>query len=623
MPFPTTFSSFGDIVAAVQLAVTIAKALDDATGSSSEYQALRSELKSLSQALKLVDRLGQRISFDEDALASISTEVTACHSEMDKFWKRAQGYEQLGHGSQGSAWRKVKWVFKKGAVDGLRAKLSVHRQNIMVFLLVWTTSSSGDILRLTSEGHATIIELGNEEREDRLSLKSGLTDVMSTMRLLLSNIVSIGDVVFSFRDEARQVYGSIQSLLAEVSSVLRGLPPFIGYSRHNAVEFVDVLGVTLTLPMELCLTWSKFDATVKAHFQGRAGQRYVDKGAYEIGHDDEMQPIAPDRWTDTVRKGMLLKMSAVVLDPSREGEVERLCPRCDKKCESVSPSAWAECTYCGCRFQVTTQDNVFPGSVTGESESDTSITSKSDPSESGPSKPGPSEPGSGQPGHPEAGFRSPQEDLDGDRKLFLRIHTIRPTRLLSRPLLSGESIPPHIHAFLDGKVSPPILFDLSISTFNPYGFIGIGKTIPLSSYELSQPATYPPTTRMDITCHSISQLRNLFSNTVLTQVSAVPQTTHITVGAVLDSIYRSLRYPINHQIWDMADSSQKDELTSAYYRRCATSLNTGEFEERKKGVKRVDYLGQKVFFGGLVKDGGSDGFVQMELLVCEKPTNLD
>ncbi|KDQ59013.1 hypothetical protein JAAARDRAFT_650341 [Jaapia argillacea MUCL 33604] len=255
MPFPITFSSFGDIVAAVQLAVTIAKALDDATGSSSEYQALRSELKSLSQALKLVDRLSQRITFDEDTLTSISTEVSACHSEMDKFWKRTQGYERLGHGNQ----------------DGLRAKLSVHRENIMFSLLVWTTSSSDDLLRLTSEGRATVVELGNEAREDRLSLKLGLTDAMSTMRQILSNVVSVGDAVFSFRDEARQVYGSIQTVLAEVTSVLQGLPPFIGYSRHNAVEFVDVLGARLTLPMELCLTWSKFDATVKAHFQGRAG----------------------------------------------------------------------------------------------------------------------------------------------------------------------------------------------------------------------------------------------------------------------------------------------------------------------------------------------------------------
>jgi hypothetical protein len=49
--FPIIPGSFGDIVAATKLALTIYKTLSDSTGSSFEYQCLMDELHSFHHAL--------------------------------------------------------------------------------------------------------------------------------------------------------------------------------------------------------------------------------------------------------------------------------------------------------------------------------------------------------------------------------------------------------------------------------------------------------------------------------------------------------------------------------------------------------------------------------------------
>ena len=53
--FPLVPASFGDIVAAANIAHSIYKALSDSAGSSYEYQSLIDEVHSFEQALRTVD----------------------------------------------------------------------------------------------------------------------------------------------------------------------------------------------------------------------------------------------------------------------------------------------------------------------------------------------------------------------------------------------------------------------------------------------------------------------------------------------------------------------------------------------------------------------------------------
>ncbi|KDQ54281.1 hypothetical protein JAAARDRAFT_38441 [Jaapia argillacea MUCL 33604] len=187
-----------------------------------------------------------------------------------------------------------------------------------------------------------------------------------------------------------------------------------------------------------------------------------------------------------------------------------------------------------------------------------------------------------------------------------------------------------IHPLLNGESPPPILFDLSVSTFSPHKFISVGQTIALSRDDLAQPATHPPTTHMRITCDAIPQwpidlqfpsTPSIPTNSLLLQVPVHPQAiTPITLGDVLTAIHRSLQTQITHLDWAKLNMSQEMEISRAYRRRCKTFPSVEQFEA-SQGVRRVDYLGKKVCFRGLVRERGTDGFENLKLIVGERPTN--
>ncbi|OBZ78345.1 hypothetical protein A0H81_02462 [Grifola frondosa] len=116
----------------------------------------------------------------------------------------------------------------------------------------------------------------------------------------------------------------------------------MGYTQDNAIELLDVLGRKLVLPMELCFTWEQFDATLKVYFTNRAGQRFVDRGQYEVSRRGEKDVIDPSG-------GRTLSAS----DRMRGNEV-RQCPRChhDNTALAVDAGEWVECRYCGGRYQI-------------------------------------------------------------------------------------------------------------------------------------------------------------------------------------------------------------------------------------------------------------------------------
>ncbi|KDQ51549.1 hypothetical protein JAAARDRAFT_211010 [Jaapia argillacea MUCL 33604] len=302
--FPITFSSFGDIVAAAQLAVAIANALSESSGSSYEYQCLIEELRSFSRALNAAHGVVQNITLSRDVLNGIDAEVTVTRSIMTKFEDKIQGYKKaLDRGGSGSSWRKIGWgLFKKQEIVELRTKLAAHRQNIILLLTLGNTLSDG--------------------------------------------------VVQEFLNEARQNHMSIKVKLNEIYTAIQQPSPSIGYSRHNTVQLEDVLGSTMILPMELCSTWAKFDSVIKTRFRGRAGQQYVEGGAYEISAEGK-GTINSREWELLVRRGMVLEMS-IVMEGS--GAQSRPCPRCRAPSRTVKIGDWDECQYCNGRYQVVFAD---------------------------------------------------------------------------------------------------------------------------------------------------------------------------------------------------------------------------------------------------------------------------
>lgn len=129
--------SFGDIVTAANIALSIYKALSDSMGSSYEYQCLIEELRSFERALRMVEYAIAATPPSGRLAQDITAETTICLNLLKVFLDRIKSYQKtLGVGGKGaSSWRKIGWgLFKADEVASFRVKLSQHKQNIVMFL---------------------------------------------------------------------------------------------------------------------------------------------------------------------------------------------------------------------------------------------------------------------------------------------------------------------------------------------------------------------------------------------------------------------------------------------------------------------------------------------------------
>ncbi|KIM39265.1 hypothetical protein M413DRAFT_415872 [Hebeloma cylindrosporum] len=135
-------ASFGDIVAAANLACSIYKALSDSTGSSHEYRCLIKELHSFEQALRAIE-VAIGTNPPSDTLArEIKAETTTCLNLLEKALDDIKSYQRLGASGRRAFWRKLGWVLSKvNKVAKFREELSRHNQNITMYLSALTLLS--------------------------------------------------------------------------------------------------------------------------------------------------------------------------------------------------------------------------------------------------------------------------------------------------------------------------------------------------------------------------------------------------------------------------------------------------------------------------------------------------
>lgn len=131
--------SVGDIIAAIQLIVKITKALEDSTGSSSQYQGVITELNSLNNALVKVKNIRLEGDQQHQEIALFGAALQ-CRQTIDGFMQKVGKYQAcLGDGGSGSwakdSWRKVQWsLCSQKEVDLFRASLNAHTSAISIML---------------------------------------------------------------------------------------------------------------------------------------------------------------------------------------------------------------------------------------------------------------------------------------------------------------------------------------------------------------------------------------------------------------------------------------------------------------------------------------------------------
>ncbi|TDL21346.1 hypothetical protein BD410DRAFT_789782 [Rickenella mellea] len=180
------------------------------------------------------------------------------------------------------------------------------------------------------------------------------------------------------------------------------------------------------------------------------------------------------------------------------------------------------------------------------------------------------------------------------------------------PLLSAESH--RFKAILDLSASQPRLLVPSTRKSFPSTKVNY---LPIHPGYLEQPATDPPMKHITITCPSLSPFISDWAINVGHPEASKP----VSVGALLRAVQASLQTQIWQAEWSRLSLSRSAEVGEAYTRRCRAleSFATAAEFQRNQGVRRVDFLVDRYFFGGVLWTN-LDGMDCLKLIVKARST---
>ncbi|EIM82301.1 uncharacterized protein STEHIDRAFT_160850 [Stereum hirsutum FP-91666 SS1] len=333
--FAFTFGSFGDILSIVQLGYKVRTLLSESKGATEEYQQLLSELDTSLRTLHLV----HGALFAKDAASLPPDVVKAIRQSVSNSWiiifdiysKIARFRDKLKKGGSGSmmraSWQKIGWgLFKQDELVESRRRLSEQSSVIKT------------LLGLSSSIIVTRVE--------------------------------------------NQVLASHAEIL-EISRCVKGIPKVLGYSwegglnpESRPISLLDMLGQSIRLPLELCRTWSDFDAFLRFYFRQRAGRQLVERGDYDLSSQTDDTLIPPAEWT--ILPGSAINMNGLIRRRllSQATEKTAICPSCNQR-DSRDGATGITCAYCRTWF-ITSNARIEEIKPTKTSFSERSENSNSD-----------------------------------------------------------------------------------------------------------------------------------------------------------------------------------------------------------------------------------------------------
>lgn len=155
-----------------------------------------------------------------------------------------------------------------------------------------------------------------------------------------------------------------------------------------------------------------------------------------------------------------------------------------------------------------------------------------------------------------------------------------------------------LHPWLNGETPrADFRFDVSSPYCAPQRLNSSGMWVVLGANELVAQATNPGVTKLRIVCDLLPQWPiELQPVTGMSSLNPLPP---LLLQDVLLMLHQSLQTRISYSDWAKLNPVQETLITRAFTQRCA-AFGPMANEERKKGVRRVDFLIGKVWFRGLV-----------------------
>ena len=207
-----------------------------------------------------------------------------------------------------------------------------------------------------------------------------------------------------------------------------------------------------------------------------------------------------------------------------------------------------------------------------------------------------------------------------------------PDRDTPSPTFSSTSLSssggPRTPVSAAGSIGGPVLARI-------HPLLGITQPSPMLKYDVSQPPITIKPNVLSIPPHALNELATTppIPSMVIRcphlpwTITVLPTNTkYVTVRDVFDGIYRSLRLAVLEPEFQCLPSAEaRYSVNNAYINRCNRIGDPQVREiEKRKGLKRVDFLGERTLFTGLssTMEGPHVWFMSMSWRRKTSPTSL-
>ncbi|KAJ6561434.1 hypothetical protein DFH09DRAFT_493488 [Mycena vulgaris] len=374
--FAFGFGSFGDILAAVQLAVRIAIILRQ-SGNSTECAETEKALKALSGDLDLADRTLQQTAGSPLApfvAARIRDEIVQCHKLMARFFMKITTPQSLVQKVRWAASQEKKLAKFRTQIIERRSALGLIMDVINSGALMAVRDRIDDVSAQVRQGHTLIQDVHNgvsnvAQQFDDVGgqVRQGHTliqDVQSGVNNVAQQLDDVGgfsqrldEVGGQVRHGHSLIQDSVSGLVEQLATYHAQIVAVINHVPHGVSQAMFVVvsptGISIPVSVTFCTSYSVLDDILRTYMRGRkeAGGHYVERGDYSIV-SPEGDTIYPPAFTRTLKAGLLLEMSII----KRGGKLYG-CPQCkslsvwDLKYQAAADWTWCKNPECSSTFR--------------------------------------------------------------------------------------------------------------------------------------------------------------------------------------------------------------------------------------------------------------------------------
>jgi hypothetical protein len=337
MAVPFGFS-VGDFISGIDVLLTGIKAVRDVGGSSTQYQALASQLETLRTGLSSI------LFFDlepqtSDVHINLREAVASCEECIKSFVKTISKYQiLLKPNTKGwkAGLRKIQWAFCKEK-DVIEFRQQITQRVCAIQLHISAVQdkhySAGRKLQLQCQSTADATLQAVVDITSRTSRSEGLLEALSSQQLGQCNelqqlLKSNQEVEKETKDLMTEFLKKQTELLVQLVRQQTEIPPQVPLQRP--VKLLDACGYETYFHLDFIISLDVFKYAIRARFEERGvspnGLQKVDRLEFAV-RAGKKELSLKRKWQQVFKPGQTVDMSMKF----RRLAVEQACPRC--RCE--------------------------------------------------------------------------------------------------------------------------------------------------------------------------------------------------------------------------------------------------------------------------------------------------